>query len=83
MFEYLMAGIPVLVSNLYEMKNLVEQYQIGIVATSNSVKGFTKSIEESLNQDYLRIVENVEKSRKLFCWEEQEKVLLDVYKEFS
>ena len=83
LFEYLMAGIPVLVSNLYEMKNLVEQYQIGIVATSNSVKGFTKSIEESLNQDYLRIVENVEKSRKLFCWEEQEKVLLDVYKEFS
>jgi len=79
LFEYLMAGIPVLVSNLYEMKNLVEQYQIGIVATSNSVKGFTKSIEESLNQDYLRIVENVEKSRKLFCWEEQEKVLLDIY----
>ena len=83
LFEYLMAGIPVLVSNLYEMESLVEKYQVGIVSGSNSVQGFTKAVEESLNQDYLRMVENVKKTRKRFCWEEQEKKIIKIYKELS
>ena len=83
LFEYFMAGIPVIVSNLYEMKSLVEKYQAGIVSGSNSVQGFTKAVEESLNQDYLRMVENVKKTRKRFCWEEQEKKLIKIYKELS
>jgi len=82
MFEYLMAGIPVLSSNLLEMKRLVEKYNLGIVAKENTVGGFLEAVEQSLKQDYELTVNNVREARKLFNWEIQEKVLLKAYNEF-
>lgn len=78
-FEYLMAGLPVLTSNLYEVKRLVEIENVGIVAQENTVEGFKEAIEASLKLDYMTIQENVFKVRKKYCWEEQEKVLKRIY----
>ncbi|QSR36015.1 glycosyl transferase family 1 [Marinobacterium iners] len=78
-FEYLMAGLPVLTSNLYEMKRLVETEGVGIVAEENTVEGFRKAVEASLIQDYDAIQKNVFSARKKYCWEEQEKVLKEIY----
>ena len=58
------------------MKHLVEAHNVAIVAGDNTVEGFKLAIKVSLTQDYEKIVENVNKSRELFCWEEQEKILL-------
>jgi len=80
MFEYLMAEIPVIVSNLYEMKRLVEKYKIGVVAKENSVKGLKKAIKEALKLNKEKLKENIKKVKKIYNWEEQEKVLLEVYK---
>lgn len=78
-FEYLMAGLPVLTSNLFEMKRLVEAEGVGIVAESNTVEGFRKAVTASLGQDYAAIQKNVFETRKKYCWEEQEKVLKEIY----
>ena len=79
MFEYLMAGIPVLVADLQEMKRLVEEYGVGVVAESNTSEGFQAALQRVLSTDYDALVENVQRARRHFCWEEQEKVLLGVY----
>lgn len=79
-FEYLMAGLPVLTSNLFEMKRLVETEGVGIVAEKNTVEGFKQAVEASLLQDYSLIQENVFATRKKYCWEEQEKVLEKMYR---
>ncbi|WP_166253973.1 glycosyltransferase family 4 protein [Marinobacter salicampi] len=78
-FEYLMAGLPVLTSNLYEMKKLVETEGVGIVAEDNTVEGFRKAVIRSLAQDYKAIQKNVFDARKKYCWEEQEKTLGKIY----
>ncbi|AJF07643.1 glycosyltransferase [Geoalkalibacter subterraneus] len=78
-FEYLMAGLPVLTSNLFEMKRLVETEGVGIVAQENTVEGFRKAVEASLKQNYTAIQQNVFAARKKYCWEEQEKVLKGIY----
>lgn len=78
-FEYLMAGLPVLTSNLCEMKRLVETECVGVVAEENTVKGFKKAVSDSLAQDYPAIQNNVFEARKKYCWEEQEKILKEVY----
>ncbi|WP_167386674.1 glycosyltransferase family 4 protein [Aeromonas cavernicola] len=78
-FEYLMAGLPVLTSNLFEMKRLVENEGVGIVAEDNTVDGFRKAVTESLNQNYETIQKNVFVARKKYCWQQQEKVLREVY----
>lgn len=79
MFEYLMAGIPVLISNLSEMKKLINKNNIGLVAKSNNKSGFTDALNESLTLDYQTLVKNVKEARKIYCWENQEKTLKEIY----
>ena len=79
MFEYLMAGIPVLCADLFEMRRLVEEKGIGVVAEENTVEGFLAAVKRSLALDYQAVAANVAAARKIYNWEEQEKVLLDVY----
>ena len=80
MFEYLMAEIPVIVSNLYEMRKLVDKYKIGVVAKENSPKELKEAIKEAMSLDRNELLENIKKVKKIYNWEEQEKILLEVYK---
>lgn len=79
-FEYFMAEIPVIVSNLYEMKRLVETYDVGEVAVENNPSGFIEALENISLKDYDLLVENVKKIKQKYNWEEQERVMLDEYK---
>jgi len=81
MFEYLMAEIPVIVSNLYEMKRLVEEKGIGVVAKYNTSNGLEKAIDEAVQLDKVELNKNILQVKEAYNWEEQEKVLLQVYKD--
>lgn len=81
MFEYLMAEIPVIVSNLYEMKRLVEANKIGTVAKENTPNGLKVAIEEAVMLDKEELKTNIQKLKTIYNWEEQEKVLLKLYKD--
>ena len=81
MFEYLMAEIPVIVSHLYEMKRLVEENKVGIVARENSSNGLKEAINKVLKLDKYKLQKNIIEVKKIYNWEEQEKILLNVYKE--
>lgn len=80
-FEYMMSDVAVIVSNLYEMKKIVEKYQVGLVASENSVDGIKEAIlkTQDLNKDDLN--KNIKKVKSIYNWQEQEKVLLKVYGE--
>jgi len=80
MFEYLMAGIPVIVSNLYEMKRLVEHNHLGVVAKENTPQGLKEAIKTAILLDKKELQENIERVKEIYNWEEQEKVLLQIYK---
>ena len=83
MFEYIMAEVPVIVSDLPEMKRIVEDYKVGVVATSNSGKGLADAIKKATSMDKAELNTNIKKAKKIFNWEEQEKVLLEVYNELA
>jgi hypothetical protein len=79
MFEYLVAGIPVISSDLVEMKRLVEVHQLGLVSTSNDSQGFLECVKLTESVDYPKLVENVASARTIFNWEQQEKVIFTMY----
>ena len=81
MFEYLMAEIPVIVSNLYEMKRLVSGNNIGVVALENTVKGLSDATKKALSLDKEELHKNILHVKKTYNWENQEKVLLKAYEE--
>lgn len=79
LFEYAMAEIPVIVSNLAEMKKIVNQYGLGVVAQENSVVGIRQAINEMQNFDLEKFVENVKEFKSVYNWETQEQSLLKIY----
>jgi len=48
MFEYLMAEIPLIVSKLYEMRKIVEENRIGVVAKENTPEGLKEAIKKAI-----------------------------------
>lgn len=83
MFEYIMAGLPVIVSDLPEMNKIIQKYSVGVVTSSNDVKGIKKAISKAIQLNKNTLSENLIKVQKLYNWEQQEKVLIDVYKELN
>lgn len=79
MFEYLMSDIPIIVSNLPEMSKVVESSKVGVVAFENTPDGLREAINQSLKLDREKIVENIQHIKSKYSWEEQEKVLIEVY----
>ena len=78
-FEFAMAGLPIVVSDLPELRRLVLQYDCGVVCPDLSPLGIHASIEELLGKDLVRIQANSRKMAEDHCWEQQEKKLVDLY----
>lgn len=83
MFEYIMAEVPVIVSNLPEMKKIVVDNHVGILAKENSIEGIKESILKAVKLDKNEMNRNLKALKKVYNWEEQEKVLLDVYRDLA
>ena len=78
-FEYIMAEIPIISSNLFEIKRIVEINEIGIVSKENTLRGMKKAIVEALESDKFKLRSNIQKTKLFLNWEEQEKILKKVY----
>ena len=81
MFEYMMVGIAVIVSDLPEMRRVVEEYQVGVVAKENTQDGLKEAIMEAIELDKEALKKNIDFAKGIYNWQEQEKILLKVYNE--
>ena len=84
LFEYIMAGIPMIVSDLFELRKFVEGLKIGIVVGENSVAALRIAIIAAgrmTEEERVAMKGRIELLKRTYCWEEQEKVLLGVYAE--
>ncbi len=79
MFEFIMAEIPMIVSDLPEMRKIVEEYKIGVVAVQNTPNGLINAISRLEAMDKKQMHANIQKAKAVLNWEEQEKVLLKSY----
>ncbi len=84
LFDYIQAGVPVLVSNLPEMMQIVEHYQIGAIAETHQRKVLAELMRDALFDQEKRLVwkQNLSKAAIELCWENEEKVLSEIYNRF-
>jgi len=82
LFEYIMAGLPVIVSNMKEMREFIEYYNIGVVA-NYKIESVNKAIEQVLALDIEQMKKNLRKCAKENAWEIQEEILTKTYKKFK
>lgn len=73
LFDYIMAGIPILASPLPEIKKIIKKYDIGIVTDNHNPKHIAEKINEMLNNDkrYKEWKSNTQKAAQELCWEKE------------
>ena len=77
-FDYIQANVPILVSDLPEMKSVVLNYNVGEIVTNRDPKKLAHQIENLLKKDFTI---TLEKAKKSLIWEHQEELLLSIFKE--
>lgn len=83
-FDYIHAGIPLLVSNLKEVAAIVRDYEVGMVTDSHEIDEIAEKLntlfqDENLQSKYR---ENTKKAAKELNWKKETEVLDQVYLQF-
>ena len=76
-----MAEVPIIASNLYEVRSIIEKYKIGVIMEEYSQKGLKEAIEKILSIDKNELQKNFAEAKQKYNWENEEKKLLKVYEE--
>lgn len=80
LFEYSMAGLPVIVSNMKEMRELVEKYDMGIVVKDDKIDSMNNAIDKILQSDIKQMKQNARRCAEENSWEVQEIKMINEYK---
>lgn len=81
LFEYTMAGIPTIISDLPEMKRVIDAYQIGIAIPADSISEFEIALQYISEIPVDEMAQNLNKAAQELNWENQEKLYIDLVKD--
>lgn len=81
LFEFIIAGIPILSTDLPETRNIITNYNIGLVGDTSSAQSFANCINHFFSDEQrLELWENnLKNARREICWEVEEKKLIKIY----
>lgn len=81
-FDYVQARIPSICADFIEYRKLNQQYEVGVLVPY-SVNELVKAVELLLNDAhyYQKLIDNCNKAAETWCWENQQKELLSLYKQ--
>jgi len=79
LFEYAMTGLPMVVSDLLEMRRMVEGYDCGVVCERLSAAGIRAALDLLFRKDLKALGENARRLGEEHCWEKQEHKLIELY----
>ena len=83
-FDYLHVGIPVLASNLIEIKKIFSVYEIGVMIENHDPKHIAEKIYFILNNYEKEKIwkENCFLASNQFCWQNEESIMHEIYSPF-
>jgi glycosyltransferase involved in cell wall biosynthesis len=80
-FDYIQAGVPVLVSDLPEVRALVEKYNVGMISKTRNAGELAALITGMLENEEQRLKwkAGLEIAAEELCWEKEEQKLIALY----
>lgn len=82
LFEYIMAGLPVIVNNVPEQRRVINEKQIGIVLDELTAHSLGQALDDLDDMDAEILSKNIKRTAELFSWENQEMVMITAYEQY-
>jgi glycosyltransferase involved in cell wall biosynthesis len=81
LFDYIQAHVPVLASDLVEIRKVIEGYRIGKILKTHRPDSIAAAIEEMLGnrEEYEKWKENLSFAAEELCWENEERKLIEIF----
>ncbi len=81
LFDYIKAGIPVLASDLPEIRTIIEQYDIGDFIPDHQPEKIAQKVKEIMNnpEQIKRWKKNLKRAAEELNWEKESEVIKEVY----
>jgi glycosyltransferase involved in cell wall biosynthesis len=80
-FDFALAGVPILATDFPEIRNVVESYHLGALTSSSEPVDLAREIMKILNESEHLIRKNdiFAQQREQLSWENEEKVIFDLF----
>lgn len=82
LFDLIQAKVPILGTNLPEIKKVITDNKIGKVINNHDPKHIAEKIKELILEGKLPYLTNLTRASKEYCWENEEQKLKKIYKPF-
>lgn len=81
LFEYIMAGVPVIACDFPEISKVVIDSEVGLVIDSHSPREIAKGVNKIMKNKYLyeKFKENTIRAREIYNWENEKVNLANIY----
>lgn len=81
LFDYIHAGIPVLVSDLPEIRRIVDEYDLGIISTTHEPQGIAELVNGLFADEerYYQLTENARTAARELTWEKETQMLKQIF----
>jgi glycosyltransferase involved in cell wall biosynthesis len=82
LFEYTMAGLVVIVSDLPEMARVVRDYGVGVVVVDSGPDAVVSALRQAASLDRAALGANLTRCSADHSWECQEQVMIEAYRRY-
>ena len=85
LFDYIQCGVPVLASDLIEVKKIIQHYNIGTIVKTIFPLDLAKAIHEIKGDDYRKQLweTNLKTAAAQLNWENEQHELLKIFKQLA
>jgi glycosyltransferase involved in cell wall biosynthesis len=85
LFEYMLAGIPVIISDLPEIAEVVREYDTGITVDPEDEDAIARAIRQMAEDDDLRrhYAQSALRAALVLNWEQEKARLSEVYRQIA
>ena len=85
LFDFIQAGVPIVVSHLPEIEKIIRRYDVGLFIEDHKPATIAATIREALLSEARRgqWQRNLALAAQDLCWENEEKKLLEIYRRYD
>lgn len=81
--DCIQAKVPLILSNLPELKNIKDQFDVGELIKDHHPENIAAAIQKVLAKGRLNYQQELEKASEVLCWENEEIKLLEIFRKAS